>query len=888
MNPVLFLIDGHAQVYRAFYAVEGLSAPDGRPTGAAFGFTRILLDLLDRHRPDAVIACFDSPGPTFRHGDFADYKANRKPIPPELAAQLPIIMDIVSAYRIPVCALPGYEADDLLGTLTRKAREAGWDVALVSGDKDCGQLLRDGVRIYDPVKEIFIDREAFVQKRGIEPERLTDVMGLWGDAADNIPGVPGIGEKIGVQLISRYGSLENLLEHLDEITGKRGEALRANREQAALSKRLATIRNDAPVELDIEAAKLSAPDTARLRGIFTELGFSSLARRLEESASQPPEECDYRLVDGDDAFEAFVRELEKVDCFAFDTETTGLDPLLAELVGLSFSWNGKSGWYLPFKGPEGAKVLPKSALDRLRAVFGNPDLRKIGHNLKFDALVLSTAGIGLAGAAFDTLIASRLVDGHQIEHNLKLLARKYFNVEMTAIDELIGSGKKQKTMAEIPVETVAEYAAADADFTWRLRETLDRRLDEHGARRVFEEVEMPLSAVLADMQRVGIRIDGDLLAEESRETGRLLEAITSEIHGLAGRDFNIDSPKQLAVVLFEELGLPVVRRTRTGASTDESVLGELADVHNSEIAQRILEYRMYAKLKNTYLEALPKLVNPRTGRLHTSFSQTRTATGRLASSNPNLQNIPVRTERGRAVRAAFIPEDGWKMLAADYSQIELRVLAAFSGDPILRQAFNADMDIHRAVAAEVNGVPPEQVTREQRSAAKAVNFGIIYGQSAHGLAETTGMGRQQAQRFIDDYYARFPGIRIWMDEQLEKARENGYVTTMLGFRRRIPELASSNQAHRARGEREAINTIIQGSAADLIKTAMVKVGRSVRASGLKSRLLLQIHDELLFECPPAEVEKLSGLVREAMEGAVEMATPLKVDIGVGDNWLEAK
>ena len=888
MNPVLYVIDGHAQIYRAFYAIEGLTAPDGRPTGAAFGFTRMFLDIIDAHHPDALIAAFDAPGKTFRHARYAEYKATRKPQPPELSAQLPLVMDILGAYGVPVYAVAGYEADDVMGTLAKQARAAGWDVVLVSGDKDCGQLLADGVRIFDPAKGVFIDRDAFIARRGIEPEKLTDVMGLWGDASDNIPGVPGIGEKTGVQLVRQYGSLERLLDRAGEIAGKRGEAIRANRERALLSKELATIDRDAPATLDLDRARPAAPDVERLRAIFAALGFGSLLLRLDAGAPAAGERRNYRLVADADAFAAFLDLLRRRDFFAFDTETTGLDPLADSLVGISFSWEAGTAHYLPFAAPAGERALSAGELGRLKAVFEDGGIGKTAHNLRYDALVLRRAGIRLAGAVFDSLIASALVDGHLAEHSLKALARRYYRVEMTTIDKVIGAGRGRITMDRAPVADVCAYASADADMAYRLYGTLSRRLDERGARGLFESVEMPLSGVLADMQATGIRLDAALLAEQSRETGEVLDNLTAEIHELAGHDFNIGSPRQLAAVLFAEMGLPVIRRTRTGPSTDEAVLTELARVHGSEAAERILEYRMYAKLKNTYLDALPRLVNPGTGRLHTSFSQTRTATGRLASSNPNLQNIPVRTERGRAIRAAFVPEPGWKMLAADYSQVELRILASFSGDPILVRAFAGDLDIHRAVAAEVNGVEPEEVTREQRSAAKAVNFGIIYGQSAHGLSAATGMGRARAQRFIDDYFARFPGIRSWIDAALAAARDKGYVETVLGFRREIPELASANQAKRARGEREAINTIIQGSAADLIKTAMVRLDRELAASGLDARLLLQIHDELLLECPPGQVEALAGIVKGVMEGAIAFSVPLKVEIGVGDNWLETK
>ncbi len=895
MKPTLYLIDGHAQIFRAYYAMENLKTAQGVPTGAAFGFARMMLDILDNRKPDALVAVFDSPGKTFRNDIYSDYKANRKAAPDDLVSQIPLVMDIVRAFNVPVVAEPGFEADDLLGTLTCIACKAGWDVVLVTGDKDCGQLLQDGVQIYDPAKAVFIDREAFTYKKGIPPEKLTDLMGLWGDSSDNIPGVPGIGEKIGVQLIQQYGSLENLLEHADEIKGKRGIVLRENREQALLSKRLATIDCSMDVAFDPEAARIKGPDYEKLREMFMELNFRSLLGKLQAPDGSGPaapavarEDIAYVCVTTEAEFETFFAALTEQPVFAFDTETTGLDPLQSDLVGIGFCWQEKSGYYLPFMGPEDCPVLPRACLDRLKVIFEDPLVQKIGHNIRFDALVLRNAGVTLRGASFDTLIASSLVDGHLVDHGLKTLSRRYCDVEMTSIKDLIGSGRNQITMDQCHVADVTKYCGADADITYRLHACLSPRLDERGARKLFAEVEMPLSDVLTEMEALGIRLDSDLLARESEETGILLDSLTREIYDLAGHEFNIGSPKQLSTILFEEMGLPIIKKTQTGASTDESVLQELAHLHGSEMASRILEYRMYAKLKNTYLDALPKMVNPKTGRLHTSFSQVRTATGRLASSSPNLQNIPIRTERGRAVRGAFIPEAGWSMLAADYSQVELRVLAAFSGDETLGRAFQDDMDIHRVVAAEVNRISPDEVTKEQRSAAKAVNFGIIYGQSAHGLAATTGMSRAQAQRFIDDYYGRFPRVRDWMGEVLAEAEKNGFVQTILGFRREIPDIKATNRMRRARAEREAVNTIIQGSAADLIKTAMVRLARELAERKMSGRMLLQIHDELLLEAPPEEIEPLRDVVRDAMENAIPLAVPLRVDIGVGVNWLETK
>lgn len=906
MECTLFIIDSHAALYRHFFAMQGLRAPktdndseNSVATGAVFGFARMLHDMLRTHAPTALVAVFDAHAELNRKKLYSGYKANRPPQPPELTQQIEQAKEILDALRIPRFELPGWEADDLAGTLASQAGAAGWQTVLVTSDKDYGQLLDEHTSILKPGRkgepDQHIDAQSWAREWGMPPSRLVDVMGLWGDASDNIPGVPGIGQKIGVQLIQQFGSLDDLLARADEIGGKRGEVIRAHKDQALLSRQLATIDRSAPITLDLDAARVREPDAEKLAAIYGRLGFSSLLPRIAQAAPQalPPAPTaakgTYVLVDTPDAFEAFLTELRAQAEFAFDTETTGTDPLNCGLVGISFCWREQKGYYLPFMAPLGCRVLSKSDLARLQPIFEDPAVRKIGHNIRFDALVLRQYGITVQGCAFDTMIASSVIDGHLQEHGLKALARKHCGADMTPIEALIGSGRAQITMDRVPTDAVADYAGADADFSLRLRGVLDGRLDGRGARELFEQVEMPLSDVLTDMQAEGIRVDCALLARESDRTGDEILALEKEIHALAGHSFLISSPKQLGAVLFEEMGLPVLgKKGKTGPSTDESVLQDLVDLHGSAIAAKVLEWRMYAKLKNTYLDALPKMINPRTGRLHTSFSQVRTATGRLASSNPNLQNIPVRTERGRAVRAAFIPRDGWVMMAADYSQVELRVLAAFSQDPVLGKAFADGLDIHRVTAAAVNGIPLDAVTKEQRSAAKAVNFGILYGQSAFGLSGATGMTRAAAKEFIDGYFRQFPRVREWIDGAVQAAVQQGGVETILHFRREIPDLAASARNRRQRAEREAVNTIIQGSAADLIKTAMVRLARALRQNNMQARLLLQIHDELVLECPPAEVDHLRELVRDAMENALPLSVPLRVDIGVGPNWLAAK
>ncbi len=888
MPKTLYLIDGHAHIYRAFYAVEGLHSPDGKPTGAIFGFTRMLLDIIQNHKVDYLIAVFDAPGKTFRSDLYPEYKANRKPTPPELKEQIPVIMEVVKALGVPVIALEGVEADDVIGTLSVKATEANVNTVIVSGDKDCGQLLSKHVCLWDAQRDRYLTVESFTEKNGVTPEKLIDLMGLWGDTADNIPGVPGIGQKTGAKLIRDYGSLENLLNRAYEIKGKRGEILRASAEQARLSKELATIKTDLPLELDLAAGAVKQPDLKTLLPLFEELGFKSLIHQLGGEKKVEEEKRQYIVIDTPAKFESFYHALQNEKHFAVDTETTSLDPMLADLVGISLSWAPTTGYYLPFKGPEGEAVLGQAELEKIRTVLEDENVSKTGHNLKYDALVLRRAGIELNGITFDTLLASSILSGSARDNNLDALALKYFSVKKIPTFDLIGSGAKQVTMDTVPVEKVGYYACEDADIAYRLERKLAKLLIEDGdGARLLAELELPLSLVLTDMQRVGIRLDCDLLRKQSAEISLMLADLTAEIHELADHEFNIASPKQLAVVLFEEMNLPVVRKTKTGASTDEATLSELA-AQGHALPSLVLEHRMYSKLQNTYLDALPLLLNPHTGRIHTTFSQTVTATGRLSSRDPNLQNIPVRSEKGRAVRAAFVPEEGWSMLAADYSQVELRMLAHYSGDEVLRQAFAEGKDIHRVVAAEIAGIDEDEVTREQRQAAKAVNFGIIYGQTAHGLSQTTDMNRPQAQLFIDSYFEQFPRVREWIDDAIAQAREAGYVKTMLGRRREIPDLNSSNKANQARAEREAVNTIIQGSAADLVKTAMVNLHAAMKHKTPRARMLLQIHDELVFECPPEEIEILRELVRAEMEHALPLAVPLLVDMGVGRNWLEVK
>ncbi len=913
MSKTLYLIDGHAQIYRAFYALEGLTSPDGRPTGAIFQFTRMLIHLLREQKPDYLAVVFDAPGKNFRHDLYPEYKANRKPAPPELTAQIGPIQQIVRGYNIPVYMQAGFEADDLLGSLARRAEADGNEVVIVSGDKDLGQILSDRVCLYDPKKNLFTTAENFTAENGFGPEKLPDLMGLWGDAADNIPGVEGIGQKTGRELIAKYGCLEDLLDRASEIKGKRGETLLKSREVAMLSKRLAIIDTQVPVELDYPALAPRHPDLPALHAIFSDYGLRNLLKELEhdygvpggapagvptaasggadEAGEQIPLNAtvhprDYRIIDTPELFDAFLKALKDEDHFVIDTETTSEDPMRADLVGISISWSPHQAFYLPFRAPAGERVLDRRELEWLRPILENPQIGKCGQNAKYDRIVLRRAGIELRGLDFDTLIASSLFSAHLRGHDLDTLAGRYLGMVKIPTKSILGTGQKQITMDQAPVAQVGEYACEDADATFQLETVFRERLgaDEQ---RLMTELELPLCEVLEEMQVTGIRVDCDILARQSVELGRLLEVLTARIHELAGHEFNLASPLQLQKVLFEEMGLPVIRKTKTGASTDESVLSELA-AEGYELPKQMLEHRQYAKLKNTYIDALPGLVNPQTGRIHTTFSQTTTATGRLSSSNPNLQNIPVRSEFGKAIRAAFIPQDGWVLLAADYSQVELRMLAHFSGDAALVRAFKEGRDIHRVAAANVNGILEDEVTAGQRQAAKAVNFGIIYGQTAHGLSQTTGMSRPQAQMFIDSYFEQFPDVKRFIDDTIFRAHDEGGVRTLLGRWREIPELKAGKRQLIERAEREAVNTLIQGSAADLIKKAMIALRAKMRTVTPQARLLLQIHDELVLECPPEELPALQALVRQEMENALTLSVPLVVDMGSGQNWLEVK
>ncbi len=885
-NKVFYIIDGNSYIYRAFYAVRGLTNSSGLPTNAVFGFANMLMKVIKEKAPDFLAIVFDPKGPTRRHLEFKEYKAHRPPMPRDLVPQVPYIHRLVEAFRIPVYVMDGEEADDVIATLARKAETDGLDITIVTGDKDILQLVGPRIRTYDTLKEKVYGPEDVKERFGVPPERVIEVMGLMGDASDNIPGVPGIGEKTAKDLAVEYGTIENLLAHALEIKKpKLRQSLIEFAHLARMSRELALLRSNLPLEVDYEKLKLKPPDNAALLAILKELEFTTL---LKYAAPEPGEAGEYRVVLEKADFQEMLQALSSTDEFSFDTETTSLDPMRAELVGISFSVRPLHAWYLPLghRYPGAPEQLSfDRALSALKPVLENSKIRKIGQNVKYDLLVLRHCGISVQGVSFDTMIASYLLNPGKPSHSLDSIALEYLNYKTITYADVTGTGKKQIGFAEVDVQIAARYSGEDADIALRLKQKLAPMLLEQDLDKLFRDMEMPLMDVLAEMERVGVKIDAGFLGVMSLKLAKDIAGIEITIYELAGMEFNINSPKQLADVLFGKLRLTPLKKTKTGFSTNVDVLEELAHAH--PLPAEILKYRTLAKLKSTYIDALPEMINPATGRLHTSLNQTVAATGRLSSSEPNLQNIPIRTEVGREIRRAFIAEPGSSLLSADYSQIELRVLAHLSGDPALIKTFLKDEDVHTRTASEVFGLPPEEITSEMRRKAKAVNFGIIYGISAFGLAQDIGVSNNEAKRYIESYFARYPKVREFLDRTIREAKEKGYVTTLFGRRRFIPELASSTAAVRSFGERTAVNTPIQGTAADLIKLAMIRIQTRLKKEGLSAAMILQVHDELVFVAPDDELESLKRLVREEMEGVIELSIPIRVDMGSGKNWDEA-
>ncbi len=921
----LVLIDGHALAYRVFYAlpVDAFTTKSGEPTNATYGFARTLMDLMFDGQPPKYLAVAFDKGLTFRDELYEDYKGTREKMPDELDIQLTRIRQLVETFNIPVLELDGYEADDVLGTIAQQAKEQNVHVHILTGDRDLLQLVDENTTVelppsrYERDASIY-DINAVRERYGLDPKQIVDLKALMGDSSDNIPGVPGVGEKTATTLLQKYGNLDAIYEHLDEIQTRFRNKLEEGRESAFLSRELARIHTDAPIELDIEACLTQEFEPKAVLELFQELEFRSLTGRLADSLDQVPSlsdrpPTDVHIVRTEEELAALKKKLEAAEQISFDVETTSLDKMSAELVGICLSVEPPEAFYVPVghmagegqnesgqmslfggevKLAEGQLPL-EMIIEALRPALTDPDIPKIAHNAKYDYMVLARYGLEVEPITMDTMIAEWLTDPSSKFMGLKGLASHRLGVQMTEITDLIGTGRNQKTMAELPIEEVAPYGAADADMTLRLVKPLREEIERKGLERVLE-IEMPLLAVLSSMEQEGVAIDRDFFAQMSEELAERLEGLEKQIYEIAGHPFNINSTQQLSDVLFGELKLPHrgLRKTKSGSySTAADVLEALRESDETGIIDLILEYRELGKLKSTYVDALPGMVNEETGRIHSSFNQTGTVTGRIASNSPNLQNIPVRTEVGQKIRKGFISRPGWLFLAADYSQVELRILAHISQDEALLEAFRKDQDVHRATAAAVYGISLDEVTFQQRQFAKNVNFGLIYGMGPYRLARESGLTLAEAENYIEEYFERFPGIESYLQETKQQAREKGYVETLFGRRRYFPIFQARNRANRqmvARAEREAINHPIQGTAADIIKIAMIRLHRQLREKGYRARMILQIHDELLLEVPEEELDEVRELVVSTMSNAFKLDVPLKVEVSTGKNWLELK
>ena len=928
----LFLVDGYALIYRAFFAMiaRPLTTRRGENTSAAWGVTNFLIRLRTKHRPE-YLGWVHDVGESFRHQQYPAYKATREKLDEQLQQDfdrsVERIEQILAAFRIPVLGVEGYEADDVIGTLADRAAQrvegGGLQTVIVSGDKDFYQLIGPRIALLNPgrggpaaVEEQWVDPSNASERLGIPPERVVDYLALVGDSSDNIPGVKGVGEKTALELLAAHGNLDTILARAADLPGKRArEALLQHADLARLSRELVTIRRDVPVELDLEQLRVRSPDVARLTELFTELEFRSLIAKLDVFAAEPSPvavpaasaapapapsaPASAAIVDDPAQLSAILAEIRRARLVAIDTETSGLDPMRAGLVGLSLAVAPGRSWYLPFahlppdgplaggEPPRNLPPLASDALAPLRALLADEGLAKAGHNVKFDWLVLRRAGAEVAGVTYDSMLASFVLDPGRRSHALDELARERLGIEMQTYAGVAGKGRGERPFAEVPIAHAARYCCADSEMVLRLEAAFRPELEDHRLLPLLETIEMPLVPVLVEMEATGVLIDRALLGEIGRAFAKELAALELEIYRAAGGDFNINSTPQLRMVLFDKLQLPVLKKTKTGASTDFEVLEQLAAMGH-EVPRLMIEYRELAKLKSTYVDALPGFIHPETGRVHTSFNQTGAATGRLSSSEPNLQNIPVRTPRGEAIRRAFIAPPRHLLLTADYSQIELRLLAHLSGDPAFVEAFERGGDIHRQTAALIFGVAETDVTPEMRARAKTINFGTIYGQGSFALSRQLGITQDEAKTFIQQYFERFAGVRAWLDATVEEARQRGYVETLFGRRRYIIELKDKNFNIRAFGERTATNSPLQGSAADLIKIAMIRIHAALPAAGVKARMLLQVHDELVFEVPAEQRGAAAALVKREMEGVTRLRVPLVVTIGAGKNWVDAK
>ena len=911
----LVLVDGSSYLYRAFFALPPLTNSQGEPTGALLGVVNMLHKLVKEEQPDLIAVVFDAPGKTFRDDLFEQYKAHRPPMPDDLRAQTQPLLELVQAMGLPMLRVSGVEADDVIGTLALQAAAQNIDVLISTGDKDMAQLVIPHISLVNTMTGSRLDRDGVKAKFEVYPEQIIDYLSLVGDSSDNIPGVPKVGPKTASKWLNEYQTLDNLLAHAADISGKVGESLRASIETLELSRKLATIDCNVKLEISADALKVDAPHVDALRALYKRFEFNALLRQLGEvepqagaavgSASaehqaarlqpepQPGSDTragDYQTILTDAQLQTWLERLQRATVFAIDTETTSLDYMSAELVGIAMSVEAGEAAYLPLahRYPGAPEQLSRSGvLEKLKPLLESDQHAKLGHHLKYDAHIFANYDIALNGMRYDSMLESYVLNSVSTRHDMDSVAKKYLGVDTIHYEDVCGKGAKQITFDQVDIDTATRYSAEDADITLRLHQTLWPRLQaEPKLQQVYETIEQPLVPVLLRMEHQGVLIDATLLRQQSQQLAELMQSLVERCHAAAGQPFNVDSPKQLQEILFGKLAIPVLRKTPTGQpSTAEDVLEELALEH--ELPRLIIEYRGMAKLKSTYTDKLPLQINARTGRVHTSYHQAVAATGRLSSTDPNLQNIPIRSAEGRRIRQAFIAPPGHVLVAADYSQIELRIMAHLSGDESLLNAFANDLDIHQATAAEVLSIPLQQVSSEQRRSAKAINFGLIYGMSAFGLAKQLGVPRVEAQRYIDLYFARYPGVKSYMERTRAQAHEQGYVETVMGRRLYLPDIESRNASLRQYAERSAINAPMQGTAADIIKLAMIDVDRWLQTSKFNARLIMQVHDELVFEVPESLSKQLIDEVRQRMSAASSLSVPLKVDIGVGKNWDEA-
>ncbi|MBR9812709.1 DNA polymerase I [bacterium] len=898
-NPsdnTLWLIDGSGWLYRAFHALPPLTAPDGSPTGAVYGFGNMLRGLLREQNPQRIAVIFDARGKNFRHELDPNYKANRPPVPPDLSDQFQPIVDLVEALGIPMLQISGVEADDVIGTLAHQLPD-GMDLRIVSGDKDLAQLINERVVMIDTMKGKTMDVEGVVEKFGVPPERIIDLLALMGDSSDNIPGIEKCGVKTAAKWINNFGDLDAIIAKNGEIGGKIGENLRAGLEQLPKSRELATIKTDVELDIGINDLCRGEADSEALLGMYKRLGFNRWLddpvvvseEQVEDAVAAPsvPNDTTYHTVLDQDAFDAMLKALQSAELICLDCETDALDAITGGLVGLSFAVEPGEAWYLPFThdymgAPD--QLDRDACLEALKPVLENADIPKLGQHIKYDLNVLAHHGVAVRGVAYDTMLESFTLNAGGSRHDMDTLAKLHLNLDTVKFEDIAGKGKKQLSFNQIDLEQAAPYASEDADITLRLHQQIWGQLEKtEGQRHIFEAIEMPLVPVLADIERTGVRIDKQTLADLTHEFGERIDELAQQAHDIAGQPFNLGSPSQIGEILFDKMELPVLRKTPKGApSTNEAVLSELAEEY--ELPKLILDWRSLSKLRSTYTLTLPERINAHTGRVHTSYHQAGAATGRLSSSDPNLQNIPIRTSEGRRIREAFIPPDGHKLLAIDYSQVELRLMAHFSEDKSLIEAFRNGQDIHSTTAAEVWGVPLDDVSGDQRRAAKAINFGLIYGISAFGLARNLNIGRAEAAEHIDTFFARYPGVKAYMDGCKAKAKDDGFVETLYGRRLYLPDIKARNQAARSGAERVAINAPLQGTAADIIKRAMIDIHAWLAAEKLPAKMIMQVHDELVFEVAEDAAEDMAKRISDRMEAAADLAVPLLAEAGIGDNW----